>query len=269
MPIEFFDKPSRLTEQQLDGKPLADFVARDSYPIPHWRDREDYQANNDPGYYLNGLSEYLLLRKVIDQHNVDLNSYLDFGSASGRILRHFCAQSNVKNLWGCDLNGSHIKWMNQFLPSNLKLIHNHCLPTLPILDESIDVISAFSVFTHIDTFETAWLAEIHRILKPTGLVYLSVHNEDTWNILQNAYESGTEHHLLDRLQKNFPETNEAMKGDIPNGHKVFRFRNVGPYRALVFHSNEYLERTWGRFFDIVEIKPEWSGIQSVVVGRKR
>lgn len=270
MPLEFFNRRSRLTDELLDGTPLSDFVARDTYPIPHEKDREEYQLNNDARYYLNGLAEYLRLRNVIEQHNVELNSYFDFGSASGRILRHFCAQSDVKNLWGCDLNGRHIKWMNDYLPSHLKAIHNHCLPVLPIADNSMDVITAYSVFTHIDTFETAWLAELHRILKPDGIAYLSVQNEDSWAMLQEAKTNERDDHLLNRLRNNFSDIDELLESDIPGGYKVFRYRDVGPYRALVFHSNDYLEKTWGRFFDILEIKPRWSGVsQSVLVARKR
>ncbi|MFK7766397.1 MAG: class I SAM-dependent methyltransferase [Mariniblastus sp.] len=269
MPSESFNIRSRLSENLRAGTPLADFVARDSFPIPSCEDREDYQSNNDARYYLNGLSEYLQLRAIIKHYQIELNSYLDFGCASGRILRHFCAQSDVKNLWGCDINGRHIKWMNEYLPSNLKLIHNHCLPTLPIADESMDVISAYSVFTHIDTFESAWLAELYRILKPNGLVYFTVQNDDSWKVLQDALVTDPNDELLKRMQNRFPETNRLLAGDIPDGYCVLRHNDVGPYRALVFHSNEYLKKTWGRYFDIVDIKPKWSGrYQSLVVGRK-
>ena len=36
-----------------------------------------------------------------------------------------------------------------------------------------------------------------------------------------------------------------LKHDIPQERKCFRYTDVGPYRALVVHSNAYLQKTWG------------------------
>ena len=166
MAQEAFHIRNQLNEELLGGVPVSDYASRDCYAIPHARDREGYQVNYDARYFLNGLADYLKIHRAVKKHNVAMESFLDFGCASGRVLRHFCAQSDIANLWGCDINGRHIKWMNDHLPSQLKIIHSHCLSHLPIASNSINVISAFSVFTHIDTFETGWLSEIHRILKP-------------------------------------------------------------------------------------------------------
>ncbi len=131
------------------------------------------------------------------------------------------------------------------------------------------MISAFSVFTHIDTFEAGWISEIHRILKPGGMVYLTVHNDATWRHLQNANANGKEDYLLKRLVEVEPTIVEQLDADLPEGRVVFRYTDVGPYRALTFHRNDYLENSWGRFFDVVEIDPMGHGIcQSVFVGIK-
>lgn len=265
-----FDVPSRISDSLLGRRTLSEYVARDGFPIPHTNDREGYQANHDARYFLNGLVDYLRIRRTVKNCGVPIDSYLDFGCASGRVLRHFCAQSDVRDLWGCDINGRHIKWLNDFLPPRLKIIHNHCLPSLPIASRSMDVISAFSVFTHIDVFETAWLAEIHRILKPGGLVYLTVHNDATWEQLQTINASGTDDHLLNRLCDINPHTRRWLAKPLPEGRTDFRHTDVGPYRALVFHSNDYLVRTWGRFFQVVEIQPQSHGrYQAVFVGKKK
>jgi SAM-dependent methyltransferase len=270
MPLEAFNVPSYVTEKLLNGRSLADYVARDQFPIPHARDREGYQVNHDARYFLNGLADFLWLESVASKYQLQLNSFLDFGCASGRVLRHFCSHTQLKHLWGCDINGRHIKWMNDYLPARLKMIHSHGLSHLPIASSSIDMISAFSVFTHIDTFESGWLSELHRILKPGGLVYLTVHNDATWKHLQSAQANATSHHLLNRLCQIEPKTSEMLRHDIPAERTVFRYADVGPYRALVFHSNAYLHRLWGRFFEVLEIVPMGHGnCQSVLVGRKR
>ena len=73
-----------------------------------------------------------------------------------------------------------------------------------------------------------------------------------------------------RFQQIYPEFDELLKQDIPVERKCFRFTDVGPYRALVVHSNAYLQKTWGRFFEILEIQGKAHGyMQSVLIGRKR
>ena len=63
-------------------------------------------------------------------------------------------------------------------------MQNHALPHLPIEDGSTALVYGFSVFTHIDEFETAWLAEIRRILRPGGVAYLTINSDDTWKSLE-------------------------------------------------------------------------------------
>ncbi len=267
MPIEEFKMSDVLTEELLGGKPLAEFVARDHYPIPDVSDREGYNRNFNARFFITGLADFLKIGAAARKYDVDLKSYFDFGCASGRVLRHFCAQSDIPNLWGSDINGRHIRWLNDYLPPQLKIIHNNCVPQIPIADNSIDVVSAFSVFTHIDTFETAWLAELYRVLKPNGICYLTVHNEDTWTLLQNAEDDNG---LLKRFRQIDPGFDELLKHPIPEERKCFRYTDVGPYRALVTHSNAYLQKTWGRFFDILEIQGRAHGyMQSVLIGRKK
>jgi hypothetical protein len=41
-------------------------------------------------------------------------------------------------------------------------------------------VTAFSVFTHINEPEIAWLLELRRILKIGGIACNSVHDEATW-----------------------------------------------------------------------------------------
>ncbi|MDG1872660.1 MAG: class I SAM-dependent methyltransferase [Mariniblastus sp.] len=267
IPVEKFKTADVLPEELLEGRPLSEFIQRDTYPIPALDDREGYNRNHDARFFITGLADYLKIRAAAKKYDVDLQSYFDFGCASGRVLRHFCAQSEIPHLWGSDINGRHIRWLNDYLPQRLKVIHNNCVPQIPIADHSIDVVSAFSVFTHIDTFETAWLAELYRVLKPGGLCYLTVHNDDTWKLLQNA---GEENGLLKRFCQVDPTFEEQLKKDIPVERKCYRYTDVGPYRALVVHSNEYLQKTWGRYFDILEIRGKAHGyMQSVLIGRKK
>jgi SAM-dependent methyltransferase len=267
LPFETFEVWSLLTADLLGDKSLNDYLKHDTYPIPSSSDREGYNVNRDATYYLNGLADFLKVLRTAENYELTINSYLDFGCASGRVLRHFCCQTEIPTLWGSDINGRHIRWLNDYLPRRLRLIHNHSLPTLPLPDQSMDLITAFSVFTHIDTFETAWLAEISRILKPNGLVYLTVQNDASWQFLR---QSGPKQVLVERLTAQHPTFAGDLASALPDYRLDYRHTQVGPYRAVVFHSDAYLHRTWGRYFQIEEIRPLDHGVhQSVLIGRKR
>jgi ubiquinone/menaquinone biosynthesis C-methylase UbiE len=160
-----------------------------------------------------------------------------------------------------------VRWILEHLPLTVKPIFNHCIPTLPFPDASVDLISAFSVFTHIDTFETHWLAELRRILSPKGICYLTVHNEDTWNLLAGEINNKN-NRLVQSMLAIDPSLEQQLQEPMPKSRLVYRFAQSGPYRAQVFHSNEYLHRVWGRFFEILEIKPAYHNRQTVLILRK-
>lgn len=247
---------------------IAQLVGNDDIPIPTPPDRERYFPGFDEKYWLFGLADYLKVMQVAAQHKLHPNSVLDFGCASGRVLRHFAAQTDIKNVWGSDINRRHIRWLYEHMPMNVRPVFNHCIPSLPIPDSSIDVITAFSVFTHIDTFEIHWLAELSRILSSDGICYLTVHNEDTWESLAGD-ESNPDNRLLRSIIQIEPEVVEQLKGPMPGDRLVYRFADQGPYRAQVFLSNNHLEKVWGRFFSIEEIIPKHHQRQTVVVLKKR
>jgi len=247
---------------------IAQLVAKDDIPIPIPPDRERYFPRHDEKYWLFGLADYLKVMQTAAKHKLRSNSVLDFGCASGRVLRHFAAQTDIKNIWGSDINRRHIRWLYEHMPMNVRPVFNHCIPSLPIPDASIDVITAFSVFTHIDAFEIHWLAELSRILSDDGICYFTVHNEDTWESLAED-QNNPDNRLLTSLINIAPEVTEQLAGPLPGDRLVYRFAEQGPYRAQVFLSNKHLERVWGRFFSIQEIIPRHHQRQTVVVLKKR
>lgn len=270
MDISLFQSAGRLAsvEKWLDGKPIAEWVQRDTCPIPVAGDREGYSPGQDASYWLSGLDDHFKILEQAKKHSINPKNMLDFGCATGRVIRHFAAQTPMKEIWGTDINHRHVRWLYSYLSSQVKPVFNHCIPTLPIADGSIDIISAFSVFTHIDTFETHWLAELSRILSDDGMCYLTVHNEDTWQALRTAMDNPN-NRLIQSLIKIDPEFRSHIQQPMPAGRQVYRFSQSGPYRAQVFHSNCYLRNVWGRFFKVEAILPCHHVRQTVVVLRKK
>jgi SAM-dependent methyltransferase len=247
---------------------IREMAAQDRAPIPNSQDREGYLPGNDGAYWLSGLADFLKITKVATELGIAVDRYFDFGCASGRVIRHFAAQTNISEIWASDINARHIRWLCEFMPHRVIPMANFALPTFPIADQSIDLVSAFSVFTHIDTFETCWLAEIRRILCPGGVAYLTIHNEDTWSSLREVVDD-PENRLVRAMIRVDGETPLKILGPLPQNRIVYRTTELGPYRAQVFHSNDYVRNVWGRFLDVLEILPRHHGRQAVVILRKK
>lgn len=257
---------TRPVAKELSDLPLLEMAKRDSFPIPSSNDREGYSKGHDGDYWLSGLRHYHLTMQAARKHDVEVNRLLEIGCASGRALRHFAIQSEIDEVWGTDINHRHIRWLNENMPSHVRPIALPALPKLPAEDNYFDLITAYSVFTHIDIFETAFLAEIRRILKPDGLAYLTAHTESTWEAVRKKHieEPEAENHF----SRAIPDFSKCIKEPFPHGLTRFRRKETGPYRGLAFHSTDHIENVWGRFFDIKEIIPLGHSQQTVVIAKK-
>ena len=247
---------------------LAEYEQADTYPLPQTADREGYHGDRHYDYWLSGLKDYLTIQATLARHALTLrpaDRVVDFGCASGRVLRHFLVQQPDLDLYGIDINIHHIAWILQFLGPRLKTIQNTILPHLPLEDNSVNMLYAFSVFTHIDHYELAWLAEIRRVLKPGGIAYLTVHTDHTWQILQSGRQM---------LYKNLIETPRfhltpaVFQKPMPDERLVFEWPGAHINNVCIFQSTAYLHQVWGRFFNILEIIPEGSDYQDIVVLQK-
>lgn len=253
------------------GEPLAAFLERDPHPLPATADREGYHAERHFDYWLSGLEDFARVCAALERHGRALAApfaLLDFGCASGRVLRHFLCQVRGLEVWGADLNERHVAWLLQHLPRALRPFQCTALPALPLADASLDLVTAFSVFTHIDEYELAWLLELRRLLKAGGIAYLTVHSDATWSRLapgMSAYD------CLFALRDSIAEhavTPELFQRPMPRDKVVFRWRTAELNNTSVFHSKRHVTEVWGRYFEVLEIVPQGSGYQDVVVLRK-
>jgi SAM-dependent methyltransferase len=176
-----------LQAHALKSMPMDEHRSRmeaDRWPLPQAGDREGYYGDAHTLYWLSGLADQVFLSRLTRSASEDM-TILDFGCASGRVLRHFGATSGggLRAL-AVDVNRRNIAWMREHLDQpSLELLRTTYDPPLPLETGSVDLIYALSVFTHIDEFEEAWLAEIQRTLRPGGRAFLTYHSERTWSLL--------------------------------------------------------------------------------------
>ena len=98
---------------------------------------------------------------------------LDFGCGAGRVIRHFGSEAESGDVWGCDIDRPSIEWAERNISPPFHFLLSEELPSLPFPDERFDLIYAISVFTHLLDSWSAWLLEMHRLLRPGGILVTS------------------------------------------------------------------------------------------------
>lgn len=247
-----------------EGLDYAAALERDTWPLPETADRDGYYGPDHFSYWASGLTDARHLLAAATAHGVMQPACcLDLGCASGRVLRHLALERPQMRALGCDINRLHVEWCNRHMPPGCTVFQNHAIPSLPLPDGSVDIVSAYSVFTHIEAMETAWLMELRRILRPGGIAWITVHSEWTlqemtpdwplWNPVMQHPDAATR---LDAA-RNFA-------GD----RLVLRWRSDRSYSSNVFYKLDYLRATWSRFLDIVEVRRRFPSFQDVLILRK-
>jgi SAM-dependent methyltransferase len=182
---------------------------------------------------------------------IDGKRVLDFGCGVGRILGAAVAQDPGGDFTGCEVHGPSVDWLREHL-SPAHIIQSSEWPPLGESDASFDLIYAFSVFTHLVDPWSAWLLELHRLVKDDGFLVITVF--------------GPGHVWFG---------DEPITEDMVGMNVLYPSASWDDGGPLVVHSEWWLRAHWGRAFEIVHFEPsDVAGSpplfgQGVMVMRKR
>jgi SAM-dependent methyltransferase len=256
-------------EQRLHYRDVA---AADPFPIPMPVDREGYgSVATSDRYWATGRADLLNLQQAIGRYG-DRGEYrklLDFGCATGRFLRHALLYGNFE-CWGADFAPANVNWMKRHLPDGLHLIENTAEPPLNLPDHCFDVVTAFSVLTHVDRNSLEWLGELCRLTRPGGLLYVTIQNEATWEKVIDR--PGSLEHLMkaNAIAGNLKVDADLFRGPMPQERIVFQMSNEDVYNCNVWESSHHIRATWSASAEILQIAPNaHSSYQSVVIMRAK
>ena len=171
---------------------------------------------------------------------------LDFGCGAGRTLRHFLSEAEQGELWGSDIDGPSIDWLQRELCPPLRATQNAETPPLELEYGTFDLIWSLSVFTHLTDASLPWLLELHRLLKPGGLLIATYMGR--WNSDWITGEPWDE----DLVGMN------VLRPDQP-------WDSGGP---MVLMSDWWVNAHWGRAFEVLKVEPNVHG-QTWPLLRKR
>ena len=247
----------------LDDPATLRAIERDKIEIPADIDREGYCGDQHLTYWLSGLADLRMVQRLAP--NASLAHVLDFGGASGRFARHVVLADESAKVTVTDLNVNHVEWVEQHFGPSVRGVKVSPYPYFPLADGSVTLCVGLSVFTHIDSYESGWLAEIHRVLADGGYALLTIHSEQTWRMLPSRPD------LFKRLERNPGFTDAFRPGEpMPAERLVFAYNsNSIEHNCNVFMNSDYVRQRWSRWFEVVDIAHRaHHDFQAAVVLRK-
>jgi SAM-dependent methyltransferase len=174
------------------------------------------------------------------------DSVLDFGCGCGRTLIWLAREYPGKALYGTDVDAPAIRWCRLHLAAAGFAVNPPLPPTL-YPDGMFDLILAISVFTHLDEEpQLRWLAELQRILRPGGVLLLSLHGERSWTALP------PEDLAILRRRGFLFKTSAKLRGIVPGWYHT------------AYHSRDYVLRTFSRYFPVLSYREAGLGFQDLV-----
>ena len=207
----------------------------DGLPLPPARLRVRVAGTADPDWFLeSGRLAAAMLAEACARNGVELGSagrLLDFGCGCGRVTRHWRDLGAVE-LHGCDRDSAAVGWCEEHLRFARFASHGEA----PAMESCLlpCLVCAVSVFTHLpEEGQTAWAAELRRVLAPGGLLALTTHGD----------------RYLDRLEPDEREQYEA-------GHLVVRRPAAGGTNlCTAFHPERYVRQVLATGFELLELVP--------------
>ena len=211
----------------------------------------------------------------------DLHRVLDFGCASGRLLRFYPRETGEAELWGVDINAEYISWCQSHLSPPFLFATTTTLPHLPFEDNYFDLAYCGSVFTHVTDLADAWFLELRRVLRKGGYAYITIQDKTSMQMLLSRFSATTRHST--RSSRSWvkidgdPGTSPALLHAINEADKAlgvsakdyatFTF-STDPF-SNIFYDIQFLVAKWSRFAEIVSVTPAAYGCQTALLCRKQ
>lgn len=216
---------------------------------------------NDQHFASHGADIFIALT---DASPVPLHHYksiLDFGCGCGRFARML--KGHPGKVSGCDIDKRHVEWINHnlhYMEAKLSTVH----PPIPFEDGEFEAVVSISIFTHLnEKSQDEFLAELSRICKLGGTLFLTVHGE---RALNRAKEETPIWEMLSIDQEQFDNAYEQfVNGEHAfirqNGHLTTVDSCNDPGKVIselfeygiTFTPESYIRSRWTNWFDVIDI----------------
>lgn len=191
--------------------------------------------------------------------------YLDFGVGWGRIARLFLKDLDAANIEGVDVTPEILVECQRIMPVGRYTL---CRPrgTLEFAEERFDLVTAFSVFSHLSADNGKhWLRELHRVMKPGALLVVTTLSRNFLAICRdvsaNPESSDWARGMAASVTQAYPDWKTRL-AQWPDDELLFLssgggFDTMGPADygwAMV--PEGYARKQWKEWFEVVEFRDD-------------
>jgi SAM-dependent methyltransferase len=178
---------------------------------------------------------------------------LDFGCGWGRMARFFFKDVDCENILGVDVAPDMIAFCRAEMTCG-EYRQIDPLPPLGFLeDRSLDVVFAYSVFTHLaEATARAWVAEFARVLRPGGIFLATTQRRSFLDFCESLRGKGDsrENPWCRSLARSFLPVAKA-KEEYDSGKFLFSdgggFYGDNPHYGEALIPKSYIEREYSRY----------------------
>ncbi len=195
------------------------------------------------GFYNDSIETAKWLISHFEKHVVLENTkILDWGCGPGRTVRHLPKFTpNTCEFFGTDYNKDYISWCQKNI-EHISFESNDLYPPLNFEEDTFDVIYGISIFTHLSRdLHFLWFNELIRVLKPGGILFITLHGE--------AFLKK----LSDTERKKFEKGKLVERSNTKIGHRTFASFQPKSFVDSLIGKNKVLEFIPG---DIRKPKPQ-------------
>lgn len=101
---------------------------------------------------------------------------LDVGCGRGFYVRAFCEYKFINTIYGIDTNATYLAKAKKIINDNRIILKIGKIESLPFPDNSLDCVICSEILEHLPN-DSKGLSEVRRILKPGGMLIISVPNK--------------------------------------------------------------------------------------------
>lgn len=167
---------------------------------------------------------YVYMREVCHLDKVRQPKVLDFGGGWGRISRFFLRDTKPRKIIIAETRASTIQLLKE-LNVPYTLIHNAPPPPISGLPKNLDLVFAFSVFSHLsEEYFINWTKYFLSILRPGGHIVFTSRGDYFIKHLQKLHASE------DTAPPNLAEHIRRLKEMMPHPDEIQRLYEAGEFQ---------------------------------------
>ncbi len=194
-----------------------------------------------------------LIKQQVNEAGIDFagaHRILDFGCGCGRTMRWLLQNRGGTEFHGTDVDADAVEWCKTRLQQG-HFQANRLHPQLRYPAQHFDVIYCLPVFTHLyESMQDSWLAELRRILKPGGILLLTIYGKSaTKGLDEQGRKSRQLHGFVHRRSR-------KLKGLLPDWYQT------------TWHSRQYIVNRLAGSFEDIRYTEVPGGLQDILTARR-